>query len=556
VSDDQGRFTLPGVFEGRAFLFVECPGYRFCGHAVEVAGKPVQLTLQRREEPLKSPLVPLSALLGRAKERALARRLLDPIIERMIPGSWNAVLSSTIRLRLGNLSQREQFALLEIVPRLEPGGALGLADTEVLGEYSRVLRYYALEGLLDESPEEALAIAETMKVSHERARAYLSASDLVAQSDRARKRELLETAQLYARAEPDPGHRLEAFGKIALRWLDLGEPERARRLLREGQKIAESLPAPASANRRSDLVHYRSRFAAKLARIDPQAALKLVRGWSDETYHDWYVGGVALGCAEHDPDEAVKLLGMLHYDSGRKERLARLCGRVAGKDPRKALELAEKLTAPTDRITALTHMARTMAKRDPARAEKLLEEIHTAWAKLVRDGEASQGGFFSTCVQAAGLLMIAEQIGPECLDRCFWRTLALRPNRPSRGDPGDPRRSYEPAIGQLAVMLARYDRAIARTILEPVAIRVRALLDGDESWAAGPLFSAAVLIDPSWAVQLVNDLPDDPAAARLRPKDVARRTVARVLAHGGPRQWEFLVQNILHVRGDSRDDER
>jgi hypothetical protein len=505
---------------------------------------------------LKSPLVPLPSVLSRAKERALARRLLDPIMERIVPGSWNAVLSGSIRPNLANLSPREQFSLLEIVPRLEPGGSLGLADAGFIPDYyAGQLRSEALEGLLDESPAEALAIAETLKAPYERASAYITAGDR-AGSDITRKRELLETAQLYAQADPDPGLRLECFGKIALRWLDLGEKDRAGRLLREGQKIAESLPAPNSANRRTNPVHYRSRFAAKLARIDTQAALKLARGWSDETYSDWYIGGVALGCAERDPDEAVKILAMMHSDYGRKARLARICGRMAAKDPDKARALANQLTELDQRIAALTHMARALAKRDPARAEELLEEIYTAHAKMVRRGEAREGGFFSTCAQAAGLLMIAESIGPECLERCFWRTMAMRPNRPSRGDPGDPRSSYEPAIGQLAIMLAHYDRAVARSVLQPAAIRARALLDGDEEWAAGPMFSAAALIDPAWAVELVNALPDDPSTARLRPKDVARRIVARILARGGPSQWDFLVRNILYLHDDSRDDER
>jgi hypothetical protein len=556
VCDDQGRFQLPGVFEGRAYLFVESLGCRFRGHAVEVGDKPVRLVLHRRDEPLKSPLVPLPAVLSRAKERALARRLLDPIIERMVPGSWNAVLTGSIRPKLANLGTREQFSLLEIVPRLEPGGSLGLAEMGFLPDYyAGQLRSNALEGLLDESPAEALAIAETLKAPYERASAYITASDR-AGSDITRKRELLETAQLYVQSDPDPGLRLECFGKIALRWLDLGEAERARRLLREGQKIAEGLPAPTSANRRTNPVHYRSRFAAKLARIDTQAALKLARGWSDETYDDWYIGGVALGCAERDPDEAVKILAMLHSDSGRQYRLGRICGRMAVKDPDKARALANQLADPDQRIAALTHMARALAKRDPARAEELLDEIYTAYAKMVRRGEAKEGGFFGTCAQAAALMMIAEQIGPECLERCFWRTMAMRPNRPSRGDPGDPRSGYEPAIGQVAVMLARYDRAVARTVLEPAAIRARALLDGDGEWAAGLLFTAAALVDPSWAIELVNALPDDPTTARLRPKDVARRLVARVLAHGGPRQWDFLTQYILYVRDDSRDDER
>jgi hypothetical protein len=242
-----------------------------------------------------------------------------------------------------------------------------------------MLRFTACEGLLDEAPDEALAIAETLPEMRYRALAYILASDRVPSADRAGKQQLLDTALLYARADPTPVGKLDGLGMIALRWLDLGERERATRILREGQAYAATLPLPRGSKRTGEAPHARGRFAAKLARIDTPGALELASGFPDP-YEEWYLNGVALGVAERDPAEAERIAGRLHYGT---RRVARLCGRMAPADLPRARALAGRLD-PADRAEALGFMTRALARSDPASAAAMLDETLAAYESLVR----------------------------------------------------------------------------------------------------------------------------------------------------------------------------
>ena len=123
---------------------------------------------------------------------------------------------------------------------------------------------------------------------------------------------------------------------------------------------------------------------------------------------------------------------------------------------------------------------------------------------------------------------------PELVRRCFWRAIALRPPHPSGNDPSF---AYEQAASSLAIRLARFDRGVARQVLEPAARRVRALDYGRRSWAR-ILFAAAALIDPAWAVSLADSLRDDQPAANLHPKTSMRRPRSRTASIGRP--WQKL----------------
>ena len=81
------------------------------------------------------------------------------------------------------------------------------------------------------------------------------------------------------------------------------------------------------------------------------------------------------------------------------------------------------------------------------------------------------------------------------------------------------------------MMLARYDRAIARSLVEPLA-------RGNGPAAVyfssrGELYAAAAAIDPKWAVALVEALPDDPDLKIQSPKNSARLAVANRAGPGG-----------------------
>jgi hypothetical protein len=531
TTDATGHFRLAGVCEGRAFVFVRADGFRFRGYPVEAGGGAVTLTLDRPSDAVPH-MATLPPRLPREEEKALAHKIFAPVAQRLARGEKD------------DQPFRRALAAAEVDPAL----ALELAERGVLGEYGDYAFHAAAEALLDEAPEEGLALAEMIPEARWRTLVYIKASDRVPTSDRARKKELLDTALLYARSDPSPVGKLDGLGYIARRWLDLGEREKAADLLREGQAYAATLPPPSLTARNSDGTHARGRFAAKLARIDTKGALALAEGFPDP-YGDWYIGGVTLGLAEHDPAEAERLSFKYRYGW----RLGRLAGRIARLDLPRARKVLTRIDNDPERVQALNGMVRTLLASNPAAAAAVLDEAFDALEELVKSGRSSTGVYQSTCATAGTLLPLAERLGPEHLDRCFWRVLALRPPRPVRGSADG---SYETAIAQLAFLLARYDRAAARTVLEPAAGRMSQLADAWFVGEADGVYAAAAVIDPMWAKELVEAIPDRTGPGGHRPQDQARQTVARVLARAPAGRWDFVLEGIFYFRPDSRDDER
>jgi hypothetical protein len=185
-------------------------------------------------------------------------------------------------------------------------------------------------------------------------------------------------------------------------------------------------------------------------------------------------------------------------------------------------------------------------------ATALIDEACAQLVKLVEEGHDRLTRPRGALLIAAELLPTAERLDTELLRRCFWRTVALRPPRPAGGDPSG---MFEEGISRLAIALARYDRAVARQVLEPAARRVRSL-DYGRTFRARFTFAAAAAIDPAWAVALADSLLDDISGAELHPKTSARRIIAHVLAHGGLERWDLLDRQYQYFLGDSQDEER
>jgi hypothetical protein len=523
TTDTAGQFRLPGVFEGRAFLFVRAEGFLFEGHPVDVAGRGVELTIHRHFAEA-TRLATLPPVLTRPEEQALAERALRPVAVRVARGD----VPEPVR------------RLVQAAAQVNPGLVLEWAESGVLADYTDTARLAAAEALFDKDLEGGLAIAETMPLARLRTQLYVQASDHVPTSDRARKKELLDTALLYARSDPSPYGKLDGLGRIGLRWLDLGERDKGVRILREGQAYAATLPAFDPKRPIGEGPSARGVFAAKLARIDAKAALELAEGFPD-SYSDWFLGGVVLGLAECDPAHAERLSSRLRSGS---YRLIRLSGRMAPFDLARARALAGQIREPQFRILALAAMVRSLIRPNPEAAAALLEETLTAMEDFDRAGQLVD--LASRCVVAPSLLAVAEQLGPETLHRSFWRVLALRPPRPVRGNRD---RRYEAASAQLAVLLARYDRAAARTVLGPAILRLAEPFDSRVTSLADTVYAAAVLIDPQWAFSLIEAAPD-------QYRDQARLTLAEVLGRTPAGRWDYLLEHYFYLRPDSRDDER
>jgi hypothetical protein len=520
VTDDQGRFRVEGVVREPAFLFVAGPGLRFSGHRIAAEEGAVALVAPRAGDPPARTLHTLPPPLPRGQEKALALKLIAPETDKLTAKEATA----------------ETYALVDIVPRVDPARALELAERDALPEapLNDRARLNAALGLIDESPEEAATVAETIHSPALRARFYRYASDAASAADRVRKVEVLDRALVEARAEPVPAARLNELGLIGAHLLDLGEIERGTAALREGRQVADTLPRSDGPGARLGAPIARRSFAAKLARVDAAAALEIVRALGAR-YDPESHFGVALALADRDPAAAEQALGLVIKSRGGERLVPRVAGRMAAADRARARRLADALEDPRLRARAVGEMARGLAATDPKAAAALVDEALTQLELLSRTGHGPPSGYGGAASIAVDLLPVAERLGdPALLEQSFWRTVALRPPRPAEGDPHG---LYEEAIAQLAIGLSRYDRGVARQVLEPAARRARSLSNDPDARQAPSLFEAAAIIDPEWAAALVEALPADPPGAQAHPRALARLAVARVLAHGGARRW-------------------
>src|SRR5262249_38149524 len=107
-----------------------------------------------------------------------------------------------------------------------------------------------------------------------RALGYAWLAEALPDAERDRKRGLLERAMVQVRAprgagrESDPRSRSFELARVAAGWLDLGEVEKARPLIREGLEMVAALP-PA----RRDLPD----FLPTAARLETDRVLSLIR---------------------------------------------------------------------------------------------------------------------------------------------------------------------------------------------------------------------------------------------------------------------------------------
>jgi hypothetical protein len=167
-------------------------------------------------------------------------------------------------------------------------------------------------------------------------------------------------------------------------------------------------------------------------------------------------------------------------------------------------------------------MALALAKSQPTQAAQLLRQAFTVLQQLVDSKKDRFNGSHSAASIAGSLLPVAEQIDSRLVPEFFWRTLSFRLPPPEDDDPNFFRGTSDAA---LALTLARYDRGLAKTLLEPLVQREREQPNLFHGYAR---FPAAALIDPRWALELVEGLPGG-----QEKKDEARRSVAKTLALNG-----------------------
>ncbi|HVX64592.1 MAG TPA: hypothetical protein VHC19_28480 [Pirellulales bacterium] len=234
-------------------------------------------------------------------------------------------------------------------------------------------------------------------------------------------------------------------------------------------------------------------------------------------------------------------------------QLADVCYRLASIDRPRAERIARNTDEWPLRVRALGAIAFRLAESDAAGARKLLESIvREALPHPVVDNEFEPFGYagLAAPLTAAWLLPIAERIDPQLGRECFWRSLALRPARPRHDQLDDQDAQIDI---ELTMMLSRYDRRVARSLLDPLIARLPELArcgsaNVDERHArgvcthagseAGTIIAAAIHVDPRWAAEVFESTSKGDGESMRRFRSWLRDDWIGALSRHGIDRWE------------------
>ena len=241
--------------------------------------------LTRDNEPPSRAMKTLPDLIPIDESRALARRLLEPC--------WKAVAEKS--------DDSTKYRFLESLLPADPAGVLeklGAVKFNTEAWRLRLLVEIVLV-LAERDPEEAAAVAESIADPATRSSALAQLTERIPESQRERKLALLDRAVQQARITTDQGDRLDLMGKVAERWFELGEIDKAKAIFAEALEIA---------NQFTDKTDFkRGMFAARLAQVDLPAAEVIARDFKGDSDEARILGNMAFRLAVKKPADAERL---------------------------------------------------------------------------------------------------------------------------------------------------------------------------------------------------------------------------------------------------------
>lgn len=541
-----GKFFLEGVPEGSVFLFVEKAGYRFAGMRLPAVQSEAAFTLATFDE-IAEPLTSLPPPLSADEETALARDVLKQWLQQLLPRG----------------TDEQKFFLLAALAGLDPLEALDGLDK--LGVQGPGFRGIASDGFLE------IADARSGELTADKLRAAIESADhpLVPAAshfakaarhlpnrERRRQLEWLEAAQAGARQVKEEVLRAEALALIADTLFLIGERDRAETTLAEAEALAATLPETSRSRRVYGLL------ALAAVHVDAERAVE----WLDKMKadHDYPRFGteLAMRLLPERPEMAEEVWNRSQAGSYLPESLDLLpltwrgvylpdfCYRLALIDLARAERVAAAAERAALRFRGQGTIALALAKQQPVEARRMLESLVRAeLPRMAVDDGLRFRRWTSRSATAAWLLPIAEHVAPDLCREILWRSLASRLPRPRHDHFDD---TIELADLELAKMLARYDRDMARALVEPLAARAvqRTAAGGTELKSPQAIEAAALAtrfgrelaiaaahVDARWAKELVERMPYGRAGSRFHPIDFARQALVWTLARHGVDRW-------------------
>ncbi len=325
-TDEQGQFELSGVLEGPPILLVRKVGYRTEPHLMQSSIQPFKIALTRDDEPPVSTYKTLPSPLPADEEKALARRLVRPLVERVLKEG----------------KDQDRSRLLRNLAEIDPAWTLELLDKDAINdpEEQVSLRNRAAVVLARESPDDAATLVETLPDPERRAQAYVELAGAMRTRDPVRARRLVEQAIVNNRATTAPRPRIFAEISIIQALIDLNDTARAQVLVGEVRKLMQS--GLEERFRSTSLLS----LMPSLAPLDPAGALTEFEQWKRQAARDrpgqsgsdfdYLTGQMALALADRSPADAEKLMRSLPFQRIRvsNDDILKVCFRMAAKDPR------------------------------------------------------------------------------------------------------------------------------------------------------------------------------------------------------------------------------
>lgn len=524
-TDADGRFELARVPDGQAWLFVDRAAFRFAGKRIG-GDEPILFTLARRGEAIE-PMETLAPPLPEHEEAALARRLLEPY--------FDAVSRANDRFKTMALFALCQLDALEALARMET------TDFADAGEQDRVrgeLMIAAIEFRSTDDWAEIQSLIESSQTDVTKASCYAYAARWWPGAAPQERQQWLDASQLHARGIVDPAQRALALARVAIELNRMRRPTEAEPLAREALAIAEPLPV-------GDLVRWDTTgsVAQAIAPFDLTAALELLGRLRHEWIYAYELGRLACEMALTDAPLAERLWNQPPRPAAQPEDLRRrdaqlaapFCYRVAQRDSVAAHRIAARLPSGS-RIDALAAVAEGLAETDQAAARRLVAEIVD---RELPPAGSTDGldSMFSDAAALARLLPLRERLDPQLGRECLWRAVALRPPRPIAQWLDD---ETERVDLHLIGLLSRYDHQLARSLLEPYIDRLEELADASDTDCAPLVVAAAAALDPRWAAQLLERLPDAKEAGPASVRNRARWMLVHRLSLHGPWRWQAI----------------
>ncbi|HEX7446787.1 MAG TPA: carboxypeptidase regulatory-like domain-containing protein [Pirellulales bacterium] len=542
ITGQSGKFLLRGIPGGRAFVFAEKPGFRFTGMGLPTSKREAAFTLTAIDEPVEA-VATLPPALSDGEQTALARTLLDGWLDKSKQSGTGGFWVIRSLAEIDPLDAYNRVREMHI-PQARARSDLELVVLSKCVERRDLVSWDDLRTLIESSEDPSWHSG-----------AFVWAAQRMNASEEPRRHEWLAQGLLQARRIEQPAERAQSLVVVAAGLYDAGDGQQADEIISEAEEIAEQLP---EFDRESQQTF--RMLALNLAKRDPARGM----AWLERIKRDYpYVndgGDLAVKLLPEHPDAAeetwdrttTRLDGDWHrcHMGVRGLQLANFCYRLAGINRLRAEQIARDTHVQPLRVRGLAAVALRLASSDTDAARKLLVQIiRDELPRPELDDDFDPFGFpgLAAPLTAAWLLPIAERIDPQLGRECFWRSLALRAARPRLGQLDD--EAAEIDI-RLTMMLSRYDRDIARALLRPLVARLPEL----EPPAASQLntrhaigvamncrslertiISAAVHIDPLWAVEILDKLPqpEPPASGGF---DVVEALV-NTLSRRGPNRW-------------------